>query len=145
MWRPNQLKAPLGWGLAIMAAVVVSAGLVAYARSDFARGKEGAVRAALAGGLLVGLAAVVLQVIEYTQLSFGPTDGGYASVFVGWTGLYAATALGVMLWLEIVLASLLRNGYGAPGSTHSDLDAVGFYWSFVAGLGVLTFVFLYLL
>ena len=145
MWRPDQLKAPFGWGLAIMVAIVVSAGLVSYARSDFARTKPGAVRGSLTAGFLVGLAAVVLQVIEYTQLSFGPTDGGYASVFVGWTGLYLVTILGVMVWLEIVLASLLRNGYGAPGSTRSDLDGVGFYWSFVAGLGVLTFVFLYLL
>src|SRR5580704_5590873 len=31
LWRPGHLKGPLGWGIAIMLAVVVSAGLVAPA------------------------------------------------------------------------------------------------------------------
>jgi len=145
MWRPKHLKAPLGWGLAVMVAVVVSAALVAYARSDLGQAHARAVRAALVGGLVVGVAAVVLQVIEYTQLSFGPTDGGFASVFLGWSGLYALIALVTLLWLETVVAADLRARGATGGSRRSEIDAIGFYWSFVAGLGVLTFVFLYLL
>jgi heme/copper-type cytochrome/quinol oxidase subunit 3 len=141
MWRPKHLKAPLGWGLGAMVAVVVSAGLVGYARSDLGRGHASAVRAALVGGLLIGLAAVALQVVEYTRLSFGPTDGGFASVFVSWTGLYSVVALLTLVWLETVVAATLRRG----SPPQSEVDAVSFYWSFVAGLGVLTFVFLYLL
>jgi heme/copper-type cytochrome/quinol oxidase subunit 3 len=142
MWRPGHLKAPLGWGLVILAAVVLSAALVALARADY--GNEALARAALVGGLVLGIAAVVLQLIEYTRLSFGPTDGGFASVFVGWTGLYVVIVLVTMLWLEIAVASLLRSGQPVS-SRRSEVDAVGFYWAFVAGLGVLTFVFLYLL
>ena len=76
---------------------------------------------------------------------FGPTDGGFASVFVGWTGLFALVVLGAMVWLEIIVASAFRNGSRAPGSSRADLDALGFYLTFVAGLGVFSFGFLYLI
>lgn len=145
LWRPRHLQAPLGWGTAIMLAVVVSAGLVAWARSDLARGKDASSRWLSLVALLAGLVAVVLQVVEYARLGFGPTDGGYASVFVGWTGLFAFVVLCTMIWLEMIVASAFRNGSRVLGSSRVDLDAVGFYLTFLAGLGVLTFAFLYLL
>ena len=86
----------------------------------------------------------MLQVIEYTQLGFGPTDGGFASVFVGWTGLLAVVVLLAMVWLEMVVASSFRNGSRSPGSTQGDVDAVFFYLAFLAILGAFTFSFLYL-
>lgn len=144
LWRPDNLRAPIGWGIAIMLAVVVSAALVAWARSELARGREDSSRWLLIGALLVGVAAVVLQAIEYAVLDFGPTDGGFASVFLGWTGLFALVVLFTMIWLEIIVASSFRNGSGAPGSTPSDLSDFAFYLTFLAGLGALTFSFLYL-
>jgi cytochrome c oxidase subunit 3 len=127
-----------------MLAVVVSAALLAWARADLARGKDGSSRWLALAALLAGLAAVVLQAVEYSQLKFGPSDGGYASVFVGWTGFFAFVVLGAMVWLEIIVASSFRNGSAAAGSGRADLDAAGFYLTFLAGLGVVTFAFLYL-
>jgi cytochrome c oxidase subunit III len=144
MWRPGHLTGPLGWGIAVMLAVVVSAGLVAWARSDLARGKEASSRWLALLALLVGITAVVLQAVEYSQLRFGPSDGGYASVFVGWSGFFALVVLGAMIWLEIIVASAFRNRSGALGSGRANLDALGFYLTFVAGLGMVTFAFLYL-
>jgi hypothetical protein len=66
-------------------------------------------------------------------------------VFVAWTGLFAVTVLGAMVWLEMIVAAALRNGSGTPGASRADLDAVGFYLTFLAGLGAFTFSFLYLL
>ena len=144
MWRPSHLTGPIGWGLAVMLAVVASAALVAWARSDLARGRDGSSRWLALAALLVGIAAVVLQTVEYTQLTFGPSDGGYASVFLGWTGFFAVVVLGTMVWLEIIVASSFRNASGSPGGAKADLDALGFYITFIAGLGVVTFAFLYL-
>ena len=145
MWRPGHLRGPLSWGIPIMAAVVASAGLVAWSRSELRGGRDASSRRLALAALLVGLAAVVLQGIEYAHLGFGPADGGFASVFTGWTGLFAVTVLGAMVWLEIIVASAFRNGSDAPGSSRADLDAVGFYLTFLAGIGVLTFAFLYLI
>jgi heme/copper-type cytochrome/quinol oxidase subunit 3 len=144
MWRPDRLTGPLGWGIAVMLTVVLSAGLLAWARSDLARGRNVSSRWLALGALLSGVAAVVLQAVEYSQLAFGPTEGGYASVFLGWTGVFALVVLGTMVWLETIVATAFRSGFGAPGSSRADLDAAGFYLVFLAGMGVVTFGFLYL-
>ena len=144
LWRPDNIKAPLGWGLAIMLAIIVSAALVAAARSQLAGGRESSSRWLSLAGLVAGIAAVVLQAVEYTRLGFGPADGGFASVFVGWSGLLAVIVLGAMVWLEINVATSFRQRDQLPVSSQSDLNAVGFYLSFVAGLGAVTFLFLYL-
>jgi heme/copper-type cytochrome/quinol oxidase subunit 3 len=144
LWRPDNLKAPIGWGIAVMLAVVVSAALVAWARSELARGRDSTSRWLSLAALLVGIAAVVLQAIEYARLDFGPTDGGFASIFLGWSGLFALVVLFTMIWLETIVASSFRNGSRAPGSSPSDLDDFGFYLTFIAGLGAVTFAFLYL-
>ncbi len=144
LWRPNHLDAPIGWGIAVMLAVVVSAGIVAWARSDLQRGLDSRSRWLSLVALVVGLAAVVLQVIEYAAIDFGPTDGGFASVFIGWSGLFAVVVLLTMVWLEMIVASAFRNGSHAPGSSPADLDDLGFYLTFLAGLGAVTFGFLYL-
>lgn len=144
LWRPNDLKAPIGWGIAIMLAVAVSAGLVAWARSQPVSGREAASRWLLVAALVVGVAAVLLQAVEYTMLDFGPTDGGFASIFVAWTGLFALVVLFTMVWLEIVVASTFRNGSRSPGSSPAEVSDLGFYLTFLAGLGAFTFAFLYL-
>ena len=144
LWRPGDLKGPIGWGLPIMLALLSSAGLLAWARSELAAGSESRFRWFALAALAAGLAAVVLQVIEYTQLGFGPADGGFASVFVGWTGLLGVVVLLAMVWLETVVASSFRNGSRTPGSSRSDADAVLFYLAFLAIVGAFTFAFLYL-
>jgi heme/copper-type cytochrome/quinol oxidase subunit 3 len=144
LWRPNHLKAPIGWGIAILLAVIVCAGLVAWGRSELAGGRDVWSRWLLAAALVVGVVTLVLQVIEYAVLNFGPTDGGFASVFVGWTGLYALVLLLTMVWLEVIVASTFRNGSQTPGSTPADVGDFGFYLTFLAGLGAVTFAFLYL-
>ncbi|HVN61399.1 MAG TPA: cytochrome c oxidase subunit 3 [Gaiellaceae bacterium] len=144
LWRPGDLKGPIGWGIPIMLALLFSAGLLAWARSELLAGNDGRFRWYAVGALLLGLAAVVLQIVEYTQLGFGPTDGGFASVFVGWTGLLGVVTLLTMVWLETVVASSFRNGNHSPGSSQNDVDAVVFYLAFLAILGAFTFAFLYL-
>ena len=144
LWRPDDLKGPIGWGIAIMLAVVLSAGLVAWARSELARGNDATSRWLCVAALVLGLAGVVLQAVEYAMLDFGPTDGGFASIFLGWSGLFALVVLFAMIWLEMIVASAFRNGSQAPGSSLTDLDDLGFYLTFLAGLGAVTFAFLYL-
>ena len=57
---------------------------------------------------VAGLAGLVLQVVAWTQQGFGPTDGGYASVFFGWTGFLFLFVLMTLFWLETTLATSYR-------------------------------------
>ena len=112
----------------------------------------------------LGLVALALQCVEYATLDFGPSSGGYASVFVGWTGLYALFVLGGLFWLETLLATSFRyrgrSGI-APGEGAGDsyrrtddiedplalvlpgLEAFFFFWVMLAIIGVVTYILLY--
>ena len=112
-------------------------------------------------------AAVGVQVAEWVTADFGPADGGYASVFVGWTAFGVLFTLGALFWLENLLATAIRyrnvpSGLPGPGEASGDsgrrghdiadplslvragLESLSFYWAFLAGIGVLAWVVLYL-
>ena len=110
--------------------------------------------------LVLGLVAVALQCVEYTVQHFGPTDGAYASVFCAWTAFYAIAVLATMYWLETQVATELRArrvpGHMLDEETGGDikdpdrliapgLDACVFYWSYLAAIGAVAYVVLYLL
>jgi heme/copper-type cytochrome/quinol oxidase subunit 3 len=113
---------------------------------------------AMAGGViavLMGVAAVVLQFIEYIVLDFGASQGGYAAVFFGWTATYSIVALMGLYWIEIQIASLWRvRREGALRETEvptseaallaAGIEASSFYWAYFVAIGVLAYILLYL-
>jgi heme/copper-type cytochrome/quinol oxidase subunit 3 len=134
--------------------VALSAILTVIAGRQMQSGSRGWLGPAGAG-VALGLAAVALQCIEYTRQHFGPTDGAYASVFCAWTAMYLIAVLGTMYWLETQVASELR-ARRKPAPLDGDirqpdrliapgLAAAVFYWAFLAAIGVVTYVVLYLL
>ena len=141
-WKPGGVDPPVGFGLAIMAAFVVSAAALALAvlaRSPW-------LWKLLAGcSLALGIGGVALQVIEYTQLPFGAESGGYASVFYGWTAITAAVALATMLWLQTLLAYGLRNADAPLSIVRPRLMTLAMYWAFVAFLSAVMWLLLYVL
>ena len=155
-WKIGAVHPSSAMGIAIVVAIALSA---AVARAGRARRVEAGALA-----IVLGLVAVALQCIEYTTVDFGPASGGYASVFFGWTAMYAVGVLIAMYWLEVQVATLARaprgtrveaeltaGGHEPPRGAAADADlttagyeAASFYWSFVAGIGVLLWVVLYL-
>jgi heme/copper-type cytochrome/quinol oxidase subunit 3 len=153
-WHISRVKADQGLGAAIVACVLISAVLAIVAGRQMKAQSRGWLRPAI-GSLGLGLAAIALQCIEYTVQHFGPTDGAYASVFCAWTAFFAIAALATMYWLETQIATELR-ARRAPAQAHGDikdpdrliapaLDACVFFWSYLAGLGAIAYVTLYLL
>lgn len=168
MWKPKGVDAPVGLGTVIAACVVAAAVLIRMGLADHraARREQWRLKGVL--GLALVLVAVILQIVEWATLGFGPASGGYASVFVGWTGFYALFLLGVAFWLETIVATSFRyrkvpHGTAPPGEGAGDhyrtghdiadplslvrpgLESVSFYATFVAGIGVLTWIVLYLI
>jgi heme/copper-type cytochrome/quinol oxidase subunit 3 len=154
LWRPAHINPDQGLGAAMIACVILSAVLTIISGRQMKRG-SGSWPVAAFGGVVFGLAAVGLQCVEYTVQHFGPTDGAYASVFCAWTALYLIAVLCTMYWLETQVATELR-ARRKPAPLQGDirdadrliapgLDAAVFYWSFLAAIGVVTYVTLYLL
>jgi heme/copper-type cytochrome/quinol oxidase subunit 3 len=117
---------------------------VLLALAALAAGERGW-RALVAGSLALGVAGVVVQIVEYANLGFSPTDGGYASVFVAWTGLTALVALAVMVWLETVLAFGLRHREIPAWVLRPRLEGIAFFWAFAVALSFVMWIVLYLL
>jgi heme/copper-type cytochrome/quinol oxidase subunit 3 len=154
MWHPKHVNPNQGLGAAFIVCILVSAVLAVVAGRRMKVKSPGWLAPGIAS-VALGLIAVALQCIEYTVQHFGPTNGGYASVFCAWTGFYMIAVLFTMYWLETQVATELR-ARRAPAAKDGDikdpdqliapgLDAVVFYWGFLAGIGVVTYVTLYLL
>jgi len=168
MWKPPGVDASIGWGTAVVACYVVSALLVRLGLTDHRALRRDQWRLKGLVALLVGVVGLVLQVVAWTQQSFGPADGGYASVYFGWTAFIFLFVLGTLFWLEMTLATSLRyrkieTGAPAPGEASGDphrtahdirdplslvraeLVGVSFFWTFLAGIAVVTWIILYLI
>jgi heme/copper-type cytochrome/quinol oxidase subunit 3 len=142
-WNQHNLDPGQAWGLPIFLCVVGSAGLFAVGVWSLRRDAS-FWRPCSFAALGLGLAAVVLQSIQYTQLAFGPADGGYASVFVGWTGLYAVFLLGVLYWLETQVAQTLREGDDALPLIRPSAEALRLVWVVLGLVGLAAYILLYL-
>jgi heme/copper-type cytochrome/quinol oxidase subunit 3 len=150
-WKIGSVNPPIGFGVAIVVALLLSAAALRMAATQSER------RVAVgAGALLLVLLAVVLQVIEWTTLGFGPSSGGYASVYVGWTAFYSVFALVSAYWIETQVATAWRRRREGVLVTSAEvltdaaveaasLEACSFFWTFYVALGVVLFVLLYLL
>jgi heme/copper-type cytochrome/quinol oxidase subunit 3 len=142
-----------GLGAAFIACLLISAAATFVAGRGIRTKSPGWLAPAIAG-LVLGLVAVALQCVEYADQHFGPTDGAYASVFCAWTGFYLIAVLCTMYWIETQVAPELRarrtpaeHGDIADPDTliSPGLEAAAFYWAFLASLGLIMSVILYLL
>ncbi len=154
MWHPAHVHPNQGLGAAFIACVVASAASSIVAGRRMKARSSSWVTPGIAS-VVLGLAAVALQCVEYTVQHFGPTNGAYASVFCAWSAFYLIAVLATMYWLETQLATEIR-ARRTPAGSEGDikdpdlliapaLDAAVFYWSFLAAIGVVTYVTLYLL
>ena len=100
--------------------------------------------------IVLAVVAVVLQFVEYTTLGFGAVNGGYASVFIGWTVTYALGAICAIYWMETQVATVWRArkhhiSEAEAAVLRAGVEASSFFWAYYAAIGVLTFIILYVL
>ena len=167
MWKPKGVDASVAWGTVVVACYVVSALIVRLGLNDHRALRRGQWRVKGLVALLVGVAGLVIQVIAWTHQSFGPADGGFASVYFGWTAFLFLFVLGTLIWLEMTLATSFRyrNAETGPEPGHASGDAhrtahdireplslvraelvgLSFYWTFLAAVAVVSWVILYLI
>jgi heme/copper-type cytochrome/quinol oxidase subunit 3 len=168
LWKPAGVDGSIGWGTAVVACYALSAVLVRLGLTDHRalRRQQWRLKGLIA--LLVGVIGLVLQVLDWTHEGFGPADGGFASVYFGWTAFLFLFVFCTLLWLEMTLATSLRYrkmetdapppGH-ASGDPHRDahdirdplslvraeLVGLSFYWTFLAGIAVVSWIILYLI
>jgi hypothetical protein len=107
-WRPKHVNPSGGIGVALVVCLVAWALAYAYGVRRLGDGTERGWRVGSLAALVLGLGAFGLIVAQFASISFGPTSGGYASVFVGWHAFYALNLLLVLGWLEALVAQSLH-------------------------------------
>lgn len=158
-WEGSGFHAPSAiWGAVIMLLVLVSAG-AQYA--GLQQIKTGNKRRWQIGGLValvMGLAAVALQISELLYLPFAPASSGYSSVFVGFYPVFLTVLLAVLLWLEILLARsrfIPAIFFAEQPPTFEDAFAVQRFqaslssftlvWNYLAAMAVLFWLVFYVI
>src|SRR5665213_2059005 len=96
MWRPKHVDPSLALGTACIACIVAAAVVVRLGLTDQRAARREQWRRKGLLGLALLAAALALQIAEWSTQGFGPTDGAYASVYVGWTGMLFVFILGTM-------------------------------------------------
>ncbi len=167
MWRPKHVDPSLTLGTLSTACIVAAAVAVWLGLQDHRAGRRPQWRRKGAAGLALLVAALGLQIAEWSTQGFGPTDGAYASVYVGWTAFLFLFVFGTIFWLETVLATSIRYRKvesGGPPAGHASgdrhrerhdiadplslvrpqLTTVSFYTAFIAVIAVISWIVLYL-
>jgi heme/copper-type cytochrome/quinol oxidase subunit 3 len=143
-------------GTVIMLLVLVSAAVHYAALQQI---KAGYKRLWQIGGLialLLGLAAVAMQITELDTLPFPPGSSGYSSVFTGFYAVFLTVTLAVLIWLEILLArsrSIPAMSFVEQPPTHAEvftvqrfqasLSAFSTVWSYMALMSLLFWLLFY--
>lgn len=131
-------------GIIVLASIVVSVALVRLGLSELRTGARPFWRVASSAAFVLGLVAVAVQCWQYTDLGFGPGDGGYASVYLGWTGFFSIFAFAAMYRLETILASTRRGGRTPAVRLEADLAGFSVVWTMLGLVEIAAFILLYI-
>jgi heme/copper-type cytochrome/quinol oxidase subunit 3 len=142
-WNAADHAAPDGYGVAIAALFVLGAAAIFAAATAARRDRPWLAQAGIALAAVLG--AIVLQAIEYANVDFVPHDGGYTSVFYGWTALLAVFALGAVYWTAVLVAEGARLRTADAQPAPPGLREAAFYVALLAAIAVIAWVLLYLL
>ena len=146
------------WGTVIMFLVLVSAGIHYAGLQEIKAGHKKLWQIEALAALVLGLAAVGLQISELLFLPFWPGSSGYSSVFVGFYPVFLTILLAAMIWLETLLARsrfIPDISFVEQPPTYEDAYAVQRFqaslssftlvWNYLAAMALLFWVLFYVI
>jgi heme/copper-type cytochrome/quinol oxidase subunit 3 len=155
---PGYHPPSLAYGTVVMIAVLLSAGIHYAALQQIKAGHKQLWQIGAVIALLLGLAAIVLQILELLFLPFWPGSSGFSSVFTGFYPVFTVVLLAGMIWLETLLARarfIPAISFVEQPPTYSEAFMVqrfqaslsGFtvVWNFLAVVAVVFWVLFYVI
>jgi len=158
-WQGSGYHAPpIGYGVTVLILVVASAVIQYVGLVRIKAGAKSVWQAASLVALLLGVAAVVVQILDLLSLPFQPGSSGFSTVFVDTYPVLLVSWLAMMIWLEI----LVMRARAIPGiffveqpPTYAEAFAVqrfqsslsGFtlIWNYIAIVTIFFFILFYVL
>ncbi len=143
-------------GTVIMLLVLVSAGVHYASLQQIKVGRKSWWQWGGLIALLLGLAAVAMQITELATLPFWPGSSGYASVFTGFYAVFLTALFAVLIWLETLLARsrfIPTMSFIEQPPTHAEvitvqrfqasLSAFSTVWNYMALMALLFWLLFY--
>ena len=158
-WEGSAFHSPsMVTGTVIMLLAVVSAGLHYGALQQIKAGRKRVWQIGGIVALLLGLAAVAMQITQLCTLPFWPGSSGYASCFTGFYPVFLTVQLAVLIWLETLLARsrfIPTVSFVEQPPTHAEvfkvqrfqasLSAFSTVWTYLALMSLLFWVLFYVI
>ncbi len=124
--------------LLVISSFTCQFGVWAIRRGDH----KGLVRA-IALTLVLGIAFLIGQGYDYSQLGFGLSDTQFGSTFYTLTGFHGAHVFAGVIMLSVVLYRSMNGQFSARH--HDAVEATSLYWHFVDVVWVCLFSILYII
>jgi hypothetical protein len=158
MWYPASFHPPKQWsGALIMAFVVGSALVQSIVLQALKAGNKVTWLAGAVLALVLGLAAVCLQIWQLLNEPFFPASSGFASVFTGGMPVLVLILFCAMIWLEILIVAATKIraiSFVEQPPTYSEaflvqrfqarLSAFTVVWNYLAAVTFIFWVLFYL-
>ena len=142
-WPPEPFEFPVLVASMNTAILVSSSFTVHYALHSIKRGNRLGLQVGLASTFLLGCMFLLTQINEYVKAGFAISDGAFASVFYGLTGLHGAHVF-VGLTLLAMMTVRAYRGHFSP-QAHMGVECAGIYWHFVDVMWIIVWSTVYLL
>ena len=142
-WPPPPFEFPVFVAGVNTAILVTSSFTMHWAVQSVKRGHRAGLKAGLVLTIALGAAFLCTQLIEYAHVGFNTSDGAFASVFFGLTGLHGAH---VFIGLSLLTMAAVRafRGHFTPDHYHG-VELPGIYWHFVDVMWIVVYTAVYLL
>ena len=157
LWYTSSTHPSVPVGLTVMLLVVVSAVVQTLALQRIKAGHKGTWVSGATLALLLGLAAVGVQIWQLANLGFWPGASGFASVFVGYNPIYLTIAFCAMVWLEVLIMrcrAIPEISFVEQPPTYAEafgvqrfqasLSAFTLVWNYLAVVAFIVWVLFYL-
>lgn len=113
-----------------------------YAAFAIRKGNRKGMQLGMALTLVIGVAFIIAQGLEWNEAEFGIGDGPYGATFYLLTGFHGAHVIGGLLF---IFAMYLRSHLGHFSATRNTaVEAATMYWHFVSIVWILLFTLLFL-
>ena len=158
MWYPAGFKGPQAWvGIVVLLLIVVSAAVQTLALQRIKAGHKGAWQGGALVALVLGLAAIAVQIWQLTDLPFWPGSSGFASCFVGFWPVFMVIVFCAMIWLETLIMrvrAIPEIAFVEQPPTYAEafavqrfqasLSAFTVVWNYLAVIAIIAWVLFYL-
>ncbi len=144
-WPPEPYHFPVFVAGVNTAILVTSSFTMHWALQSIKRGNRAGMKAGLLLTLLMGLAFLLTQMLEYARIGFNPGDGAFGSIFYGLTGLHGAHVFVGLCLLAVATTRAFRGHYGPAEKDHLGVEVPGIYWHFVDVMWIIVFTAVYIL